>query len=117
MDAEKKVYSEDKKYDNNGLVNYPSDSESQVYDAKPPGHLQRKLKNRHIAMIRYVHSFVRASRTDVHCSIGGVIGTGLFLGTAGSLQSAGPVGLLLGHGAKNARRTVADRCLTFRNVS
>ncbi|TCD71468.1 hypothetical protein EIP91_008848 [Steccherinum ochraceum] len=43
--------------------------------------LKRQLKNRHIAMI----------------SIGGVIGTGLFLGTAGSLQSGGPVGLLLGY--------------------
>ncbi|CAE6465160.1 unnamed protein product [Rhizoctonia solani] len=43
--------------------------------------LQRQLKNRHIAMI----------------SIGGVIGTGLFLGTAGSLSSGGPIGLLLGY--------------------
>ncbi|KZO96982.1 amino acid permease [Calocera viscosa TUFC12733] len=43
--------------------------------------LKRQLKNRHIAMI----------------SIGGVIGTGLFLGTAGSLASGGPVGLLLGY--------------------
>jgi yeast amino acid transporter len=31
------------------------------------------------------------------CSIGGVIGTGLFLGTAGSLANGGPVGLLLGY--------------------
>ena len=30
-------------------------------------------------------------------SIGGVIGTGLFLGTASSLQNGGPVGLLLGY--------------------
>ncbi|THH27767.1 hypothetical protein EUX98_g6416 [Antrodiella citrinella] len=45
------------------------------------GGLRRKLKNRHIAMI----------------SIGGVIGTGLFLGTAGGLQNGGPVGLLLGY--------------------
>ncbi|CAE6475296.1 unnamed protein product [Rhizoctonia solani] len=43
--------------------------------------LQRQLKNRHIAMI----------------SIGGVIGTGLFLGTAGALNSGGPIGLLLGY--------------------
>ncbi|CAA7266616.1 unnamed protein product [Cyclocybe aegerita] len=43
--------------------------------------LVRQLKNRHIAMI----------------SIGGVIGTGLFLGTATSLQNGGPVGLLLGY--------------------
>ncbi|KIJ15769.1 amino acid-polyamine-Organocation superfamily protein [Paxillus involutus ATCC 200175] len=43
--------------------------------------LSRKLKNRHVAMI----------------SIGGVIGTGLFLGTATSLQNGGPIGLLLGY--------------------
>ncbi|THH26398.1 hypothetical protein EUX98_g7790 [Antrodiella citrinella] len=49
--------------------------------ALPHHHLQRHLKNRHIAMI----------------SIGGVIGTGLFLGTANSLAAGGPVGLLLGY--------------------
>ncbi|KAJ8475346.1 hypothetical protein ONZ45_g2324 [Pleurotus djamor] len=43
--------------------------------------LVRQLKNRHIAMI----------------SIGGVIGTGLFLGTAGALRNGGPIGLLLGY--------------------
>ncbi|KAJ7774202.1 amino acid permease [Mycena maculata] len=43
--------------------------------------LVRQLKNRHIAMI----------------SIGGVIGTGLFLGTATSLKNGGPIGLLLGY--------------------
>lgn len=43
--------------------------------------LQRKLKNRHIAMI----------------SIGGVIGTGLFVGTANALMYGGPIGLLLGY--------------------
>ncbi|KAF9480057.1 amino acid permease [Pholiota conissans] len=43
--------------------------------------LVRQLKNRHIAMI----------------SIGGVIGTGLFLGTANALANGGPVGLLLGY--------------------
>lgn len=46
-----------------------------------PGPLHRQLKNRHIAMI----------------SIGGVIGTGLFLGTANSLANGGPLGLLLGY--------------------
>jgi yeast amino acid transporter len=30
-------------------------------------------------------------------SIGGVIGTGLFLGTASALQNGGPIGLLLGY--------------------
>ncbi|PCH35836.1 amino acid permease [Wolfiporia cocos MD-104 SS10] len=53
----------------------PSSEETAV-----PG-LQRRMKNRHIAMI----------------SIGGVIGTGLFLGTATSLSNGGPVGLLLGY--------------------
>ncbi|KAI0075661.1 amino acid permease [Panus rudis PR-1116 ss-1] len=43
--------------------------------------LRRQMKNRHIAMI----------------SIGGVIGTGLFLGTASGLQTGGPVGLLLAY--------------------
>ncbi|KAF8211435.1 amino acid permease/ SLC12A domain-containing protein [Mycena galopus ATCC 62051] len=43
--------------------------------------LVRQLKNRHIAMI----------------SIGGVIGTGLFLNTANSLSIGGPVGMLLAY--------------------
>ncbi|KAN0100780.1 amino acid-polyamine-Organocation superfamily protein [Tylopilus felleus] len=47
----------------------------------PPDRLKRQLKNRHVAMI----------------SIGGVIGTGLFVGTATSLANGGPVGLLLGY--------------------
>ncbi|EIM83349.1 amino acid permease [Stereum hirsutum FP-91666 SS1] len=47
----------------------------------PERTLKRQLKNRHIAMI----------------SIGGVIGTGLFLGTAKSLAHGGPIGLLLGY--------------------
>ncbi|OZJ02700.1 hypothetical protein BZG36_04603, partial [Bifiguratus adelaidae] len=43
--------------------------------------LHRGLKNRHITMI----------------SIGGVIGTGLFLGTANALRDGGPLGMLLGY--------------------
>ncbi|OSC96572.1 amino acid permease [Trametes coccinea BRFM310] len=43
--------------------------------------LKRQMKNRHIAMI----------------SIGGVIGTGIFLGTATALQKGGPVGMLLAY--------------------
>ncbi|KAJ7597214.1 amino acid permease [Mycena floridula] len=43
--------------------------------------LVRQLKNRHVAMI----------------SIGGVIGTGLFLGTANALHNGGPIGLFLGY--------------------
>ncbi|KAH7890304.1 amino acid permease [Phlebopus sp. FC_14] len=43
--------------------------------------LRRGLKERHMTMI----------------SVGGVIGTGLFLGTASSLSYGGPLGLLLGY--------------------
>ncbi|KAK7694580.1 hypothetical protein QCA50_001766 [Cerrena zonata] len=50
-------------------------------ETAPSNTLKRQLKNRHIAMI----------------SIGGVIGTGLFLGTATSLRDGGPIGLLLGY--------------------
>jgi len=60
-----------------------ADSESGIVRSERPGEgkLVRQLKNRHVAMI----------------SIGGVIGTGLFLGTATSLSVGGPVGLLLGY--------------------
>ena len=44
------------------------------------GHLERKLKNRHIQLI----------------ALGGTIGTGLFLGSAGIIEMAGP-GVLLGY--------------------
>ena len=54
VDAEKKVYSDDKKSNDSGVVAYSSDTESQVYNAQAPGELKRQLKNRHIAMIRYV---------------------------------------------------------------
>ncbi|GBE86317.1 Dicarboxylic amino acid permease [Sparassis crispa] len=58
-----------------------SDLESSEGPAPLNGGLKRQLKNRHVAMI----------------SIGGVIGTGLFLGTANALVAGGPVGLLLGY--------------------
>merc|ERR1711939_160955 len=48
--------------------------------------LHRGLKGRHVQMI----------------SIGGVIGTGLFLGTAGALRHGGPAGLLIGYMAIGA---------------
>ncbi|KAG2368239.1 amino acid permease/ SLC12A domain-containing protein [Suillus spraguei] len=57
-------------------------SDHDAESIQAPRHtLQRKLENRHIAMI----------------SIGGVIGTGLFVGTADSLMYGGPIGLLLGY--------------------
>jgi aromatic amino acid transport protein AroP len=40
------------------------------------GHLERKLENRHIQLI----------------ALGGTIGTGLFLGSAGIIELAGPGG-------------------------
>ncbi|KIK66906.1 hypothetical protein GYMLUDRAFT_239115 [Collybiopsis luxurians FD-317 M1] len=62
-------------------VSNGSDVESIGRPFDDAGALHRRLKNRHIAMI----------------SIGGVIGTGLFLGTGKSLAQGGPVGLLLGY--------------------
>jgi len=62
----------------------PGKPEDMSYSHYPPPEtmaLKRQLKARHVAMI----------------SIGGVIGTGLFVGTANSLQSGGPVGLWLGY--------------------
>ncbi|KAG6850812.1 hypothetical protein H0H93_008115 [Arthromyces matolae] len=52
-----------------------------IDEATGEAKLVRQLKNRHIAMI----------------SIGGVIGTGLFLGTATALKNGGPLGLWLGY--------------------
>jgi amino acid transporter len=61
--------------DNNGLT------AEEPLEAGGEDGLSRQLKNRHIAMI----------------SIGGVIGTGLFLGTANALRHGGPLGLLMGY--------------------
>lgn len=77
----------------------PGDSEAH-HELQTGGHphLKRTMKNRHIAMIRYVQLFFFAqSFLSCPTSIGGVIGTGLFLGTAGSLANGGPIGLLLGY--------------------
>lgn len=65
-----------------GWADPPPDDEEQAYRHDQVWHLVR-LRG------RVVHPFSR--------SIGGVIGTGLFLGTATSLQSGGPIGLLLGY--------------------
>ena len=51
-----------------------------MHTPSPNGHLERKLKNRHIQLI----------------ALGGTIGTGLFLGSAGIIELAGP-GVLLGY--------------------
>lgn len=76
-----------------------TDSEVDKELASEAGHtLRRTMKNRHISMIRCVPSGTVASPAHTpSCSIGGVIGTGLFLGTANSLAAGGPVGLLLGY--------------------
>ncbi|GAA6000783.1 hypothetical protein JCM10207_004658 [Rhodosporidiobolus poonsookiae] len=52
-----------------------------VGEVKGGEELSRQMKARHVAMI----------------SIGGAIGTGLFLGTATALRNGGPLGLLLGY--------------------
>lgn len=94
-----------------------------TYTLKPS--LQRQMKNRHIAMIRYVALYAsdlkdidirtqtwvllivleacgfllapHFERQSLLPSLLGVIGTGLFLGTAAGLQTGGPVGLLLAY--------------------
>jgi len=68
---------------NDGKAEKPQDVESFREGDGPHEEVKlvRQLKNRHVAMI----------------SIGGVIGTGLFLGTATALRNGGPVGLLLGY--------------------
>ncbi|WVQ96798.1 hypothetical protein IAU59_003905 [Kwoniella sp. CBS 9459] len=64
-------------YDTQPQANYVEGEEHVV----PHEGLKRSLKSRHLAMI----------------SIGGVIGTGLFLGTGSALAHGGPLGLFLGY--------------------
>ncbi|GAC94207.1 amino acid transporter [Pseudozyma hubeiensis SY62] len=56
-------------------------TDTNAFDQRKGEELKHALLPRHMAMI----------------SIGGVIGTGLFLGTASSLHNAGPLGLWLGY--------------------
>ena len=105
---------------------YVGDTESNDYDASGEyktgeGPLKRQLKNRHIAMIRSVKFsgtffILNWSRTEISLAVSvvcgpftlawfllkksgikGVIGTGLFLGTANALRNGGPIGLILGY--------------------
>ncbi|KAI9455851.1 amino acid permease [Russula earlei] len=71
-------------YEKNTNAKISADTNSAIVETAgvvPEKTLHRQLKNRHIAMI----------------SIGGVIGTGLFLGTGNALENGGPLGLLLGY--------------------
>ncbi|KAI0798668.1 amino acid permease [Irpex lacteus] len=80
MSAVERKLSYSEKTSDNGVDAYVVDAEAVPAGAESAT-LHRQMKNRHIAMI----------------SIGGVIGTGLFLNTANSLADGGPVGLLLGY--------------------
>ena len=78
------------------------DSESLAGAVPPEGTLKRQLKNRHIAMISIGGMYlsiltVRTGNVLKARAFAGVIGTGLFLGTASSLAAGGPIGLLLGY--------------------
>ncbi|KAL5488204.1 hypothetical protein ACEPAI_6312 [Sanghuangporus weigelae] len=60
--------------------------------------LRRQLKSRHIAMIRCaVSRILQTFPNRLRNSIAGVIGVGLFVGTATSLKNGGPLGLFLGY--------------------
>ncbi|OAX51121.1 Amino-acid permease RocE [Paenibacillus sp. AD87] len=48
---------------------------------KDTGHFQRKMQARHVIML----------------SLGGVIGTGLFLSSGYTIQQAGPIGTILSY--------------------
>lgn len=83
--------------------------------------LKRQLKDRHVAMISIggasIHIPPRSIRAVAKSPLG-VIGTGLFLGTASSLRNGGPVGLLLGYTVKtpppiSLRRLARTDCFIF----
>ncbi|WP_066051078.1 amino acid permease [Robertmurraya korlensis] len=67
------------------LNSYKNEHNSQNVQNKKEGkeHVKRKLKARHMTMI----------------AIGGSIGTGIFLATGASIQTAGPGGALIAYGA------------------
>ncbi len=95
MSSEGKLEHQEKVSDN--VVESYTDSEANV-PVYTGSTLHRTMKNRHIAMIRSVLlPSILGINFRYRSSIGGVIGTGLFLGTAGSLATGGPVGLLLGY--------------------
>ncbi|OBZ70521.1 Dicarboxylic amino acid permease [Grifola frondosa] len=78
--------------DSNSEANVPSEFGERT--------LLRQMKNRHIAMISIGGTLIPllsfpCAVADTSCQ--GVIGTGLFLGTASGLRNGGPVGLLLGY--------------------
>jgi amino acid permease len=64
------------------------------------GNLKRQLKPRHLAMISIGKSFAWSRLSLLNSLTGGVIGTGLFLGTASSLKNGVPAGLLLGYSVR-----------------
>ncbi|KAI7944653.1 hypothetical protein MJO28_010348 [Puccinia striiformis f. sp. tritici] len=69
--------------------------DGQKESLSPNQGLGRGMKSRHIQMI----------------SIGGVIGTGLFLGTASALHNAGPAGMVLGYLVMGSISWVVMGCL------
>ncbi|KAI0779577.1 amino acid permease [Fomes fomentarius] len=77
-----KMSLEEKVVDSASVKATSSDVEADLIAVEAPKEgLKRQMKNRHIAMI----------------SIGGAIGTGLFVGTATALENGGPIGMLLGY--------------------